>query len=72
MEDFIKAMKIFQKYMKEDCRNPFHCEHDILLVCCVDVDVVSEEDKKLLDDLGFFPGGDYEDEIWSSFRFGSC
>ena len=72
MEDFIKAMQIFQKYMEKDVRCPFHCEHDILLVCCVDIDVVSDEDKELLDNLGFFPGNDYGDETWSSFRFGSC
>ncbi len=72
MEDLIKALKIFQKYMKDDCRSPFHCEHDILMVCCVSVDQVSEKDKKLLHDLGFFPGHDYGEETWSSFRFGSC
>ena len=72
MEDFIEALRIFQKYMKEDCKWPFYCEHDILMVCCVGTDVVSEEDKKRLDELGFIPVSDYGEEIWGSYRFGSC
>lgn len=61
MEDLIKALLIFQKYIKpDDLANeyPTACEHDVL---CVNVnpDIVSIEDKKTLYKLGFFPS-EYE------------
>ena len=54
MDNLIKALKIFRKYGNPDF--PTHCEHDILLVM-IDPEKVSDEDKKELDDLGFFPWG---------------
>ncbi|MCP5019601.1 MAG: hypothetical protein GY938_30610 [Ketobacter sp.] len=72
MEDFIKAMRLFQKYMEKDDRTPFHCEHDVLGVCCVKPDDVSAEDKATLDDLGFFVSNEWGDPVFFSFRFGSC
>lgn len=66
MDDLIEALQILAKYDKP--KWPTHCEHDVLHVA-VDPDLVSEEDKKKLDELSFF-----EDEFggFSSFRFGSC
>ena len=68
MEDLIKALQIFLKYGNR--RTPTHCEHDVLYVCGISSEEVSEEDLKELDDLGFFP----EDEVdgFASYRFGSC
>jgi len=68
MDDLIKAMTIFRKYGNP--HNPFHCEHDELMVCVVDPEEVSTEDRTELDKLGFFPSSD--GEYFSSFRFGSC
>lgn len=50
MEDLIKALQIFLKYGNKNY--PTFCEHDILYVD-VDPSVVSDEDKKVLDELGF-------------------
>lgn len=50
MEDLIKALQIFLKY--ENKMYPTYCEHDVLYVD-IDPSVVSDEDKKTLDELGF-------------------
>ena len=57
MEDLIKALLIFQKYIKPDdlaYKYPTACEHDELYVN-VNPSIVSEEDKATLSNLGFFP-----------------
>lgn len=67
MKDLIEALQILLKY-----GNPIHptrCEHDEMAVD-IDPSLVSEEDIKELDDLGFFPDEDESD--FKSFRFGSC
>lgn len=68
MEDLIKALQIFLKYGNP--HNPTHCEHDVLHVD-IDPELVSDEDIKLLDDLGFFVSEDNPDGF-DSFRYGSC
>jgi len=65
MEDLIKALQIFAKYSTD--KYPTICEHDILYVC-VEEEMVSEEDVKELDELGFFP----HEDGFASYRFGSC
>lgn len=65
MSDLIKALTIFLKY--DDPEFPTHCEHDTLMVC-IDADIVSEEDKKTLKELGFHVSDGY----FKSFRFGSA
>jgi hypothetical protein len=67
MEELIKALQIFLKYGNPDY--PTHCEHDELFID-IDPELVSEEDKKVLDELGFFPN-DYNG-YFSSYKFGSC
>ena len=72
MEDLIKALLIFQKYIKPDdlaYKYPTACEHDELYVN-VNPSIVSEEDKATLSNLGFFPNEEYRD-CFSSYRFGS-
>lgn len=66
MEDLIKALHIFLKYGNKNY--PTFCEHDILYVD-VDPSVVSDEDKKVLDELGFFV--DDENDCFASFKYGS-
>jgi len=70
MKDLIEALTILMKY--GDAYAPTHCEHDILAVAGIGVEqgVVSSEDAKRLDELGFYWDGEYE--CWASFRFGSC
>ena len=68
MENLIKALQIFMKYSSPS--HPFHCEHDTLYICGIDPDDVSDEDTKLLDDLGFFYSE--TEESFISFRYGSC
>jgi hypothetical protein len=67
VKDLIEALTIFLKY--SDYKYPTHCEHDVLLVTCVDVEKVSAEDLGRLDELGFFVSEEYE--CLASFRFGS-
>lgn len=68
MEDLIKALQILSKYTKT--KYPTNCSHDLLFVD-VDPKLVSEEDIKTLDTLGFFVSEEIDDGF-SSFRFGSC
>lgn len=67
MKDLIEALTIFLKY--GDPKYPTHCEHDELYVD-INPDKVSKEDKKRLDELGFFVNEGLEG--FSSFKFGSC
>lgn len=70
MEDLIKALQIFLKYVEKGSyqeKYPFHCEHDELYVN-VDPQLVSQEDAAELETLGFHLG----DEGFISHRFGSC
>jgi hypothetical protein len=68
MEDLIKALQIFLKYGNP--RNPTHCEHDVLYICGIETEKVTDEDKAELEKLGFFY--DDDDEGFQSFRYGSA
>lgn len=70
MKDLIEALTILAKYIDSEERCPTYCEHDVLHVCGVNNEEVSEEDLKRLDELGFFL--DEDGEGFMSFRFGSC
>lgn len=70
MENLIKALQILLRYGNPP--HPTHCEHDILTISGIEPKDVSEEDKKILDELGFFVGNEYGDEAFHSFRFGSA
>lgn len=67
MEKLIEALQIFLKYGNPDY--PTHCEHDELTVN-INPELVSEEDKLRLDELGFFP--DEETDDFKSYKYGSC
>lgn len=70
MKDLIAALQIFMKYANDD-RNPVNCSHDQLTICAgIEKSMVSDDDIKQLDTLGFF--WDEADECFISFRFGSC
>lgn len=68
MNDLLQAMQIFAKYIPNE-KYPTWCEHDVLHVCC-DGTKVTEQDKSMLDILGFHYNE--EDNDFYSFKFGSC
>ena len=63
--DLISALQILHKYGKPNY--PTCCFHDTMLVL-IDPSLVSDEDKKELYDLGFFPDDD-TGECFKSYRF---
>lgn len=65
MKQLIAALQIFLKY--SDTEYPTHCEHDILHVC-VDPELVTDEDKNQLHELGF----SYDSDHFYSYKYGSC
>ena len=69
MNGLIKALMIFEQY------NPnfqTHCEHDVFCICGVEPDEVSDEDKEILNEFGFFVGDSCGEEVFQSFQWGSC
>jgi hypothetical protein len=68
MEKLIEALQIFLKYGNP--KRPTHCEHDVMWISGIEPDNVSEEDKKKLDELGFFV--DESDDSFKSYRYGSA
>lgn len=90
MEDLIEALQIFLKYHKIYANDyirdyPTNCDDDVLYIRGVPVLKVSEEDRKRLYELGFYPGGiddEFDSEVgeyiitedsnvWRSDRYGS-
>ena len=70
MKDLIKALNILLKYGNPDY--PCQCSYDQLYID-IDPKKVSDDDKKKLDDLGFFPGEEEGcEEGFISFKYGSC
>lgn len=70
MEQLIKALQILLKYGNP--KYPTHCEHDVLTICGIDPADVRDDDKKELDELGFFVSDADGEERFQSFRFGSA
>lgn len=71
MEDLIKALQIFLKYLSnKNERSPTHCEHDVMWVCQVPPDEMAESDVEEVKRLGFH----WDESVgsWASFRFGSA
>ncbi len=70
MKDLIEALQIFLKYGNP--KYPTWCAHDELNITEIDPAIVSEEDKKRLDELGFFVSDEDGESAFKSFRFGSA
>lgn len=68
MSKLIEALTIFLKYA--DPAYPTHCEHDVLTICGIDPDDVSNEDKARLEELGFSVSSEHDTFI--SFKYGSA
>jgi hypothetical protein len=69
MKELIEALQILLKYGNPTY--PTHCEHDVLTIVGISPDLVSDEDKARLDELGFFVSNEYGDGF-QSFRYGSA
>jgi hypothetical protein len=67
MEDLIEALTILASYATPQC--PTNCAHDVLFVN-VSPALVSGDDLRRLDELGFLP--DEDGSGFQSYRFGSC
>lgn len=65
MKDLIEALSIFLKY--DNPKHPTHCEHDYLYVN-INPSLVSEEDTKRLEELGFIIDTEYDGEGFGSYR----
>lgn len=70
MKKLIEALNIFLKYGDSDF--PTHCEHDVLYIVGIEPSVVSEEDIKKLDELGFHISEEHEYMGFYSYRYGSA
>ncbi len=71
MKDLIEALTIFDKYIPDDEKYPTNCIHDVFQIAAgVDRDMLSQEDKKRLKELGFM--WNENRDCWESLRFGSC
>lgn len=70
VKDLIEALTIFLKYGNPE--HPTHCEHDELTICGIDPALVSDEDKKRLEELSFLHDDDWVEDCFISYRFGSA
>jgi hypothetical protein len=66
VDDLIEALTLLRKYANP--QYPTNCEHDTLWVN-VEAELVSPEDVRRLDELGFFAASEGG---FMSYRFGSC
>ena len=70
MDDVIEALEIAKKYASDyQLKYPFNASHDELMLN-VDASLVSDEDRKRLDELSFHLNEEYDSFV--SYRFGSC
>ena len=65
----IRALTILKRY--GNAHNPTHCEHDDLIVSCVDASKISPEDLADLGKLGFDITWKFGGAMMNSLRFGS-
>jgi hypothetical protein len=68
MEDLIEALQIFLKYGNPDY--PTTCEHDIMYICGINSNDVSDDDKIKLEELGFEIDNDFNQ--FYSDKYGSA
>lgn len=70
MKDLIEALTILLKYGNPP--HPTNCEHDVLIICGIDPNDVSIDDKDKLEELGFFITNEYGEPYFASYKFGSA
>ncbi len=69
MEDLIEALQVLLKYGNP--KYPTNCDHDVMVICGICTKDVSSDDKKRLDELGFFESEEFDGQF-ASFKFGSA
>lgn len=70
LDGLIEALTILRKYGNPS--RPIHCEHDVLTICGIAPEIVSEVDKIKLKELGFLVGKEFGEEGFLSYRYGSA
>jgi hypothetical protein len=70
LDALIAALQIFRKYGNPIA--PTHCEHDVLTICGVEPDQVSDEDKATLEKLHFRVSNEWGEPAFISTYFGSA
>ena len=70
MKQLIEALTILLKYGNPDY--PTHCEHDVMYICGIEPEQVSEEDQAKLKELGFNIGRESGENGFYSVRYGSA
>jgi len=68
MKELIEALQIFLKYGNPDY--PTNCEHDIMYICGINSNDVSDDDKIKLEQLGFEIDNDFNQ--FYSDKYGSA
>lgn len=70
MKDLIAALLILQDCLKDqDNKWPTACEHDVLYVCGVNLNLITADMLHQLDKLGFLPGSDEDVDIMDQLDF---
>jgi hypothetical protein len=69
LTDLIEALQIMNKY--GDSEYPIQCEHDVMYICGIEVEDISKEDLKELEQLGFFESQENPGQLIST-KFGSA
>jgi hypothetical protein len=80
MEDLIKALQILLKYGNPIY--PFHCEHDVLTIVGIEPEIISDDDRVALEEIGFIielegevneeEEIEYDESKIYSYKYGSC
>lgn len=60
-DNIIKGLQIFEKYDTDGC---VCAEHDVICGIALDTEI-SEEDRKIFDELGWFESEEYDS--WAAF-----
>ena len=68
MKELIEALNILLKY--GNSYYPTTCGRDVLMICDIDPDKVSQEDVEKLYSLGFFISEEYGEPMFKSYKYG--
>ena len=68
MKDLIAALLILQDCLKDpDNKWPTACEHDVLYVCGVNLNLITADMLHQLNKLGFLPGSDEDIDLMTQY-----
>ncbi|NIT79522.1 MAG: hypothetical protein GWN58_32720 [Anaerolineae bacterium] len=70
LDALIEALQILRKYGNPIA--PTHCEHDVMTICGIDPEQVSDEDKARLEKLHFRVANEWGELAFISTYFGSA